>query len=135
SEGSVSVVDVAVILLVAIGFLVLATVVGARFAPSFFQFLDRHARSAGTMVALALAFTLALSELADAAQLAPIVGAFVAGLALSGSSTSERIQRELAPVGHLFIPVFFLAIGLQARVVPLVEHEIMDLAAGLTVGA
>ena len=54
-----------------------------QFAPGFFQFVDRHARSAGTVVALALAFTLAFAELADAAKLAPIVGAFVAGLALS----------------------------------------------------
>src|SRR5262245_31055671 len=111
SEGSVSLGDVSVILLVAIGFLVVATAVGSRLAPTIFQFLDRHARSAGTLVALALAFTLGFAELADAAQLAPIVGAFVAGLALSGSTASERNQRELAPVGHLFIPVFFLEIG------------------------
>ena len=131
SEGSVSVGDVAVILAVAIGFLIVATAVGARLAPSLFQFLDRHARSAGTLVALALAFTLAFVELADAAKLAPIVGAFVAGLALSGSSASERIQRELAPVGHLLIPVFFLGIGIQARVETFVEPEVLGIAGAL----
>ncbi len=41
-------------------------------------------------------------------QAGPIVGAFVAGLALGRSNSSERIRRELPPVGHLFIPVFFL---------------------------
>ena len=55
-------------------------------------------------------------ELADAAKLAPIVGAFVAGLALARSEQSERIRRELAPVGHLFIPVFFLQIGIDAEI-------------------
>ena len=104
---------------------------GSRLAPSLFQFLDRHARSAGTLVALALAFTLAFAELADAAKLAPIVGAFVAGLALSGSSASERIQRELAPVGHLLIPVFFLEIGIQARVETFVEPEVLGIAGAL----
>ena len=131
SEGSVSIGDVAVILAVAIGFLIVATAVGARLAPSLFQFLDRHARSAGTLVALAFAFTLAFAELADAAKLAPIVGAFVAGLALSGSSASERIQRELAPVGHLLIPVFFLGIGIQARVETFVEPEVLGIAGAL----
>ena len=131
SEGSVSVGDVALILVVAIGFLVVATAVGSRLAPSLFQFLDRHARSAGTLVALALAFTLGFAELADAAKLAPIVGAFVAGLALSGSSASERIQRELAPVGHLFIPVFFLEIGIQARIETFVEPEVLGIAGAL----
>ena len=69
SEGSVSVVDVAVILLVAIGFLVVAH--GARIAlrsRRSSSSCDRHARSAGTMVAIALAFTLGFAELADAAQ-------------------------------------------------------------------
>ena len=47
---------------------------------------DRASRSAGTLVAMALAFTLAFAELADAAKLAPIVGAFVAGLALGRSA-------------------------------------------------
>ncbi|MEX1006314.1 MAG: cation:proton antiporter [Acidimicrobiia bacterium] len=131
SEGSVSVLDVAGILLVAIAFLVLTVALGSRFAPGLFQFLDRHARSAGTLVALALAFTLALAELADAAQLAPIVGAFVAGLALSGSSAAERIQRELAPVGHLFIPVFFLQIGIDVNVDDFIRPEVLRIAGAL----
>ena len=104
------------ILAVALAFLVATTVVGTRAAPPLFQFLDRYARSTGTVVALALAFTLAFAELADAAQLAPIVGAFVAGLSLSRSTVSDRISRELAPVGHLFIPVFFLQIGIDVDV-------------------
>ena len=135
AEGSVSIADVAVIVAVAIGFLVITAVLGSRFAPSLFQFLDRHAKSAGTLVALALAFTLAFAELADAAKLAPIVGAFVAGLALSRSSSKERIQRELAPVGHLFIPVFFLGIGIDAQVETFVKPEVLGIAAGLMVVA
>jgi Kef-type K+ transport system membrane component KefB len=125
SQGSVSVGTVIGILGVAIVFLVLATLLGSKFAPPLFAFLDRNARSAGTLVALALAFTLAFAELADAAKLAPIVGAFVAGLALSGSTASERIQRELAPIGHIFIPVFFLQIGIEVDVGSLVSTEVL----------
>ncbi len=55
----------------------------------------------------------------------------MAGLALSGSSASERIQRELAPVGHLLIPVFFLGIGIQARVETFVEPEVLGIAGAL----
>ncbi len=135
SEGSVSIADVALIVAVAVGFLVVTAALGSRFAPGLFQFLDRHAKSAGTLVALALAFTLAFAELADAAKLAPIVGAFVAGLALSGSSAKERIQRELAPVGHLFIPVFFLGIGIDVEVGSFVKPEVLGIAAGLLVVA
>ncbi|HEY3669708.1 MAG TPA: cation:proton antiporter [Acidimicrobiia bacterium] len=135
SEGSVSIADVALIVAVAVGFLVVTAVLGSRFAPRLFQLLDRHAKSAGTLVALALAFTLAFAELADAAKLAPIVGAFVAGLALSRSSAKERIERELAPVGHLFIPVFFLGIGIDVEVGSFVKPEVLGIAAALLVVA
>ncbi len=135
SQGGVSILDVAVIVLVAVGFLVVTAFLGSKFAPGFFQFVDRHAKSAGTLVALALAFTLAFAELADAAKLAPIVGAFVAGLALSGSSAKERIERELAPIGHLFIPVFFLGIGIEAQVEKFFNPEVLGIAGALLVVA
>jgi Kef-type K+ transport system membrane component KefB len=131
SEGSVSVLSVLGIFAIALGFLVATTAVGARAAPPLFQFLHRYARSAGTLVALALAFTLAFAELADAAELAPIVGAFVAGLSLSRSSVSDRITRELAPVGHLFIPVFFLQIGIDAKVEAFFDPTVLAIGGAL----
>src|SRR4051812_35887146 len=71
--GSLSLLGVAWIVVVAVGFLVLGGAVGLRLAPTIFGFVERYSRSTGTLVALALAFTLAFAELADAAKLAPIV--------------------------------------------------------------
>lgn len=116
TQGSVSALSVAGILVVAIGFLVVGGLIGFGIAPPLFSWVERLSRSTGTLVAIALAFTLAFAQLADAAKLAPIVGAFVAGLALARTDQSDRIARELAPVGHLFIPVFFLQIGIDARI-------------------
>ena len=42
---------VALIVAVAIGFLIVTAALGSRFAPGPFQFLDRHEKSAGTLVA------------------------------------------------------------------------------------
>jgi Na+:H+ antiporter len=131
SEGSVSVLSVLGIFAIALAFLVVTTAVGSRAAPPLFQFLHRYARSAGTLVALALAFTLAFAELADAAELAPIVGAFVAGLSLSRSTVSDRITRDLAPVGHLFIPVFFLEIGIDAKVEAFFDPTVLAIGGAL----
>ena len=86
-------------------------------------------------MALALAFTLFFAELADAAKLAPIIGAFVAGLSLSRSELRERIERDLTPVGHLFIPVFFLAIGINVDINAFARVEVLEIAAALTVVA
>jgi Kef-type K+ transport system membrane component KefB len=131
TEGTVSVLSVAEIVGVAVLFLVLTAWLGGKFGPPLFRAVQRYSRSAGTLVALALAFTLLFAELADAAQLAPIIGAFVAGLSLSRSELRERIERDLTPVGHLFIPVFFLAIGIEVDVGSFVKIEVLEIALAL----
>src|SRR5713101_1299997 len=135
TEGSLSVAGVAGVVVIAVGFLVVSGVVGVRVAPCLFALISRHSRSSGTVLALALAFTLGLAELAQAARLAPIVGAFVAGVALSRSASSDRIRRDLIPVGHLFVPVFFLEIGIDAHVNEFVRPAVVGLAGALLVVA
>jgi Kef-type K+ transport system membrane component KefB len=131
TEGSVSIVTVLAIVGIAIAFLVAGGILGVRLTPRLFQLVHRVSRSAGTMVALALAFALAFAELATIAKLAPVVGAFVAGLSLARSTHAERIRRELTPVGHLFIPVFFLQIGIDADIGAFAEPKVLGLAAAL----
>jgi Kef-type K+ transport system membrane component KefB/glycine cleavage system regulatory protein len=131
TQGSVSILSVIGIVAVAVGFLVIGGLGGLRIAPPLFRQVERLSRSTGTLVALALAFTLAFAQLADLAKLAPIVGAFVAGLALARSDQADRISRELAGVGHLFIPVFFLQIGIDARVGSFGRADVLGHAAVL----
>jgi Kef-type K+ transport system membrane component KefB/predicted amino acid-binding ACT domain protein len=135
TEGSVSIVSVLLVLLGALAFLVVGGAAALWMAPHIFSWLERRSRSAGTLVAMALAFTLAMSELADVAKLAVVVGAFLAGLALGRTRQRERIQRELAPVGHLFIPVFFLAIGIDVDVSSFGQVKVLRDAAILLVVA
>ena len=133
SDGSVSATTVISTILLAVGFLVVTTVLGGRLGVVLFRAIQKYSRSAGTLVALALAFALAFAELANLAKLAPIVGAFVAGLALSRTESRERIARELTPVGHLFVPVFFLQIGIAAEVERFVDPKVLGIAGILVV--
>ncbi|HSS10408.1 MAG TPA: cation:proton antiporter [Acidimicrobiales bacterium] len=135
SAGTVSVATVTWIVLVALAFLVVGGLAGVRLAPPLFGLVDRFSRASGTLVALALAFTLGFAKVAQGAKLAPIVGAFVAGLALGRSAQSERIRRELTPVGHLFIPVFFLQIGIDARLSEFARPAVLGLAGALLAAA
>ena len=128
SEGTISVASLLWIVIVAVGFLVVVTAVAVKLVPPLFGMVTRYSRSAGTLVAVALAFTLAIAQLADLAQLAPIVGAFVAGLALGRSAPAERIRRELTPVGHLLIPVFFLQIGIDAEIDRFADPVVLGMA-------
>lgn len=129
--GSISLLSVGGVLALAVAFLVVTTGVGSKLAPWLFALVHRVSRSPGTLVAVALAFTLAMAELASAARLATVVGAFVAGLSLGRTRQADRIRTDLTPVGHLFVPVFFLEIGIDADVASLVRPHVLLLAAGL----
>jgi Kef-type K+ transport system membrane component KefB/predicted amino acid-binding ACT domain protein len=131
TEGSVSIAAVAGVVAVAVGFLVLSSLAGTLAAPKLFRTLHRLSRSNGTMLALALAFALGFAELASAAKLAPIVGAFVAGVALGRTHQSDRIGRELLPLTHVFVPVFFLQIGIEADLRAMLRPSVLGLAAVL----
>ena len=134
-DGGVSAGTVISTVLLAVGFLVVTAVLGGRIGAVLFRLIQRRSRAAGTLVALALAFALAFAELADVAKLAPIVGAFVAGLALSRTDSRERIARDLTPVGHLFVPVFFLQIGIAAQIDRFIDPTVLGVAAVLAVVA
>jgi Kef-type K+ transport system membrane component KefB/glycine cleavage system regulatory protein len=116
SGGSVTATSVLGVAAVGIGFVAVATAVGTWLAPLLFDRYVGRARTEGTLIGAAIAFTVAFAGLAQAARLAPIVGAFVAGVALGRIKEQEDLRRRLAPVTHLFVPVFFLLIGAEARV-------------------
>ena len=74
-------VDLAKIVGLAAGFLVGALVLGAYFMPSVFRFASRL-RTQDVLAAVAIGLCLLLAGISGAAGLAPIVGAFAAGLIL-----------------------------------------------------
>ncbi|HUR18603.1 MAG TPA: cation:proton antiporter [Acidimicrobiales bacterium] len=135
SEGSVSIPGVAGVAGLAVAFLVVTAGLGARLSPALFGLVQKLSRSPGTLVGVALAFTLGVAELASAARLATVVGAFVAGLSLAKTAQADRIRRDLTPVGHLFIPVFFLQIGIDADIGSFARSRVLGIAAALLVVA
>lgn len=82
TAGTVSAGAVGVIVLKALGFLVGAVLLGQFFAPRLGHLFARLHTGAGTQLTLALAFALLFAFAAAQIGLAPIVGAFAAGLVL-----------------------------------------------------
>ena len=73
-----------------------------------------HLRGGGLAAMLGLVLTFAWAVQAFGG-LAGITGAYVAGLALSGSTAAPRLRDGLIRAGEAFcVPVFFVAIGLAA---------------------
>jgi len=98
-----------------LAFVVMGTVLSVWLAPRLFKQISKRLRSKGTLMAAGLALALGISLLASAANLAPIVGAFIAGLALSQADEKADLQAELAPLVHFFVPIFFLVIGIDTK--------------------
>jgi len=108
--ASVAPLGVLRILVVAVGFLVLAVLAGRFAAPRLFDLVVRM-RVRYVLLVFAIAFALALSSLAALAGSALIIGAFAAGLILSGINQFDTIEREVRPVASIFAPIFFVSVG------------------------
>ncbi|MFC6273958.1 cation:proton antiporter [Levilactobacillus tangyuanensis] len=65
-----------------------------------------------TLMAIILCFGMAY--VAELVGLSNVVGAFFAGIAISQTSARETVDHHIEPIGYaLFIPVFFVSIGLN----------------------
>jgi Kef-type K+ transport system membrane component KefB len=95
---------------IAVGFLVVAVLVGRYAAPKVFDVVVRM-RVRYVLLVFAFAFALGLSAVAAVAGSALIIGAFAAGLILSGTNQFDTIEREIRPIASIFTPIFFVSVG------------------------
>jgi Kef-type K+ transport system membrane component KefB len=108
--ASVEALGILRVLAVAVGFLVIAVLVGRFAAPRLFDLVVRM-RVRYVLLVFAMAFVLALSATAALVGSALIMGAFAAGLILSGTNQFDTIEHEVRPVASIFAPIFFVSVG------------------------
>jgi Kef-type K+ transport system membrane component KefB len=99
----------------AVGFLVVAVVIGNFIGPHLFDFVDRL-RVRGVLLVAAFCFALLLAALADISDSAMIIGAFAAGLILSSTNQFDLVVERIEPVGDVFTPIFFVSVGAAVNV-------------------
>lgn len=114
---------------------------GVMLAPWFY----RHAakmRGGGVLLGISLGFCFFLAYLASVVDLAPIVGAFAAGLILEGAIYEpfvEKGERDLEalvePVVHFLSPIFFVLMGFRVDLSALTNLHALGLALALTIAA
>jgi Kef-type K+ transport system membrane component KefB len=107
--------SVVTLLLGAVAFLALAIVLGVRLAPFFVRWVDRM-QVRGSLIVWAVLFCTVLAVLADRSGLAPMVGAFAAGLVLAKTERGINVEERIRPVADLFVPIFFVTIGMNVDV-------------------
>lgn len=99
------------VFLLSLGFFFAAILLGRLLAPRLLDLVHRTIRSDYIHLGFALIFMLLVAYLATVAGLAAIVGAFAAGLALSGTNHRQLLFDHLRPVGSLFVGFFFVVLG------------------------
>jgi len=141
SGGVLSLLDIALLALKSIAFLVGAIAVGHLLVPRLLRGAGRL-ETRGVLLTLAISFCLFLAWVSAKVGLAPIVGAFAAGLVLDEvhyKPKDGRNERDLGdllqPVSTVLVPIFFVLMGLKVDLRLFARVELLGLATALTVAA
>lgn len=137
SGSTLSGFDVSLTLGKAIVFLVGALVIGSKITPRVFSFATRL-RARGVLLTLGLSFCFVLAWLASAIGLAPIVGAFAAGLVLDSVHYRDFVDRGehglgdlVQPISSFLVPVFFVLMGLHTDLTTFAQPGVLGLSCAL----
>lgn len=130
--------QVVLTLVKAIGFLVGALLVGAWVSPKLFNIASKL-RARRVLLAFGLGFCFTLAFLADLIGLAPIVGAFAAGLIFEDVHFVAPKDREphtlealVKPVSDFLVPVFFVLMGMMVELKSFTQPGVLLLAGALS---
>ena len=142
STGSVlSVSDIGSIALKSFLFLVGAIAIGYFMMPRLLHGVGRF-ETRGVLLTFAIAVCLMLAWAAGEVGLAPIVGAFAAGLVLDevhyrpkGGRTERDLNDLLQPVSTVLVPIFFVLMGLKVDLRLFTRLDILGFAVVLTIAA
>ena len=139
--GGMSVGSVAFVVAKAVLFLAGAIAVGLAVSRRLYTLLARL-RATGLLLPAGLAFCFVLSWVAALVGLAPIVGAFAAGLVFEETHASLLIERgedplheQIEPVAAFLVPIFFVVMGMRTDLHAFWNPAVLGLAAALTLVA
>lgn len=133
--------SIVLIVLKAVAFLVGALVLGRLFSAKLFV-VSARLHSRGVLLALGLAWCFFLSWLSNLIGLAPIVGAFAAGLILEDvhyrgfvEKGEHNLEELIQPISAFLAPVFFVLMGMRTDLRAFAAPGVLGLAMALTVAA
>jgi Kef-type K+ transport system membrane component KefB len=139
--GSLSYGEIALVLGKAIAFLFGALVLGVYLSPRVFG-LASSLSGQGVLLVTASVFCFMLAYFASIIGLAPIVGAYAAGLILEDAHFrpfANRGERQLEhlvhPLSTFLVPVFFVVMGMRVDLTAFARLDVLGLAALLTLAA
>ena len=115
---------------IAIGFVVVAVVLGRFLVPPVFRAIATAEASVVLGVA-GIVFALILGLLAEKSGSASIIGAFAAGLILHPTPQRAEIEKSATQLGHFFVPIFFASVGAAVDVTTFGDIKVLTIGAAL----
>ncbi len=115
ARGAIDYTELAITAGLAAGFTILIVFAGSRLMGSLLPKVRRGMHAAEAEFTIALSLLFALSVLATYAGVAAIIGAFLAGMALS-EAVEPRVHHLTDGVTELLVPFFLVGIGLNLDV-------------------
>jgi Kef-type K+ transport system membrane component KefB len=139
--ATLSVVEISLIAVKSFAFLIGSIVIGQFMVPRMLRGAGRL-ETRGVLLTVAIAICLALSWAAARVGLAPIIGAFAAGLVLdevhykpSDGRKERNLHDLLQPVSTVLVPIFFVLMGLKVDLRLFTQAGILGFAMALTLAA
>lgn len=140
-SGEVSALELLWIVAKALLFFAGALLVGQKFMPGVIHIISLNKHSS-VWTGFALCLALAFAQLAHFAGLAPLIGAFMAGLILDDvdfkvgdALQKHRLEELVKPISDIMITIFFVGIGAQVQLQALLEPQVLLIITVLTVVA
>ena len=134
ARGPLNLPELALTAVLAIGFTVLVAHWGTVAARHAVPKLAARLRSSEAPFHIALILLFALSLLASYAGVAAIIGAFLAGMALSESAT-QRVHDLTSGVSELLVPFFLAGIGLHFDVESFFTPKLLEMSGLILIAA
>jgi Kef-type K+ transport system membrane component KefB len=128
AEGTVNLVELGLTTAFAIGFILLIAGWGTQAAQKILPQLRQRLRIGESQFALAMILLFGLAALSEKAGVAPIIGAFLAGMAM-GEALPHRVHDLAHGVTELLVPFFLAGIGLRFSLQAFSSHSTLLLAA------
>lgn len=87
-----------------------------KFAAPYLMHLAERLYPSSAVMIMSLLLCLGMAYLADVIGMSAVIGAFFAGVAVSTTPYRHEVDASLTSIGYgIFIPVFFVSIGLNMR--------------------
>ena len=135
SSAGVSWLSIGWIILKACLFLVIAVVVGRFWSQRVFLYAARL-KVAGALLGVCICFCFVVAGIASLVGLAPIVGAFAAGVVLDEvhyepfrERGERKVEELLFPITTLIVPVFFVVMGMRVDLKGFASLQVLGFAA------